>query len=93
MSDSRLIRALKSYFFTAEFYVPNEFIDGLSEPADAISIFIAFFGFDYDSARNLMDSLQAQYDTPSQSGALEAGVDDDDDDLPGDFTYPASTAE
>ena len=63
-----------------------------SEPADAISIFTAFVGLDYDSARNSIDSLQAQYDTPSQSGALEEGVDDDDD-LPGDFTYPASTAE
>ena len=82
--NSAFITALRGYFLTADVHVPLKFIDSLSNLADATIIFTIYFGFDYFSARNLIDSLQAQY------GTLEEGVDDD---LSGNSTYPASIAE
>ena len=82
--NSAFITALRDYFLTADVYVPLQFIDSLSNLGDATVIFTIYFGFDYFSARNLIDSLQAQY------GTLEEGVDDD---LSGNSTYPASIAE
>jgi hypothetical protein len=82
--NSAFITALRGYFVTADVHVPLKFIDSLSNLADATIIFTIYFGFDYFSARNLINSLQAQY------GTLEEGVDDD---LSGNSTYPASIAE